>query len=95
MGAGMINAVTTNPIWVIKTRLQTQTMKGKERRYMSIAHSFSVIYQEEGIKGFYKGPLRRVLPSRVSPDALNATQVFCRRWLESLTFAYSFQPTST
>lgn len=57
MGAGAITALSTNPIWVIKTRLQTQTMQGKEKRYMSVLHSFSVIFKEEGIKGFYKGAL--------------------------------------
>ncbi|KAG2368567.1 mitochondrial carrier protein RIM2 [Suillus spraguei] len=68
--AGIITGTATNPIWVVKTRLQ---LTASERRHPSIAStnsgatagpsraiggSFKMvkkIFREEGIKGFYKG----------------------------------------
>ncbi|EFA76024.1 mitochondrial substrate carrier family protein [Heterostelium album PN500] len=55
MGAGATTSTITNPIWVIKTRLITQEMSGRERRYTGIAQSFVSIIKEEGVAGLYKG----------------------------------------
>ncbi|KAI9475773.1 MAG: mitochondrial carrier domain-containing protein [Benjaminiella poitrasii] len=50
--AGMVTATATNPIWVIKTRLQLQ---GKQRVYTNSLHCTVQILKQEGIKGLYKG----------------------------------------
>ncbi|GAB5592929.1 Pyrimidine nucleotide transporter [Umbelopsis nana] len=51
--AGIVTATATNPIWVVKTRLQLQSAGQKIYR-----NSFDCtlrIIKEEGIKGLYKG----------------------------------------
>lgn len=68
--AGVATGTATNPIWVVKTRLQ---LTASERRHPSIASTnqgatagpsralggsfrmITQIFREEGIKGFYKG----------------------------------------
>lgn len=46
--AGVINVISTLPIWVVNTRMQLDTTKSlKEQLY--------TVYKEEGIRGFYKG----------------------------------------
>jgi solute carrier family 25 folate transporter 32 len=54
MCAGALANASTNPFWVIKTRLITQSSQSAFH-YRSILHAFSTIYHEEGIKGFYRG----------------------------------------
>jgi len=66
----------TNPLDVIKTRLQTQNMKGGNQilsddvildvKYKDIIQSVRKVYEEEGIKGFGKGALPRGILSSVS-----------------------------
>ncbi|KAI7862068.1 mitochondrial carrier domain-containing protein [Spinellus fusiger] len=51
--AGLVTATATNPIWVIKTRLQLQGANG--RKYSSSLNCALNIIRNEGIKGFYKG----------------------------------------
>jgi len=53
--AGVCTSTVTNPIWVIKTRLITQEMKGRQKRYTGISQCFISIIKEEGIKGLYRG----------------------------------------
>ncbi|KAI7890240.1 mitochondrial carrier domain-containing protein [Mucor mucedo] len=50
--AGIVTSTVTNPIWVIKTRLQLQ---GKQRLYSSSFDCGIQILKHEGIKGLYKG----------------------------------------
>ncbi|CAO3617430.1 unnamed protein product [Cunninghamella blakesleeana] len=50
--AGIITATLTNPIWVIKTRLQLQ---GNNRRYGNSFECIMHIFRSEGIRGLYKG----------------------------------------
>ncbi|KAK4621267.1 Mitochondrial FAD carrier protein FLX1 [Fulvia fulva] len=52
--SGVLTAVATNPIWVIKTRMLS-TAKDAEGAYKSIAHGTSALYKAEGVKGFYRG----------------------------------------
>ncbi|KAI8053357.1 mitochondrial carrier domain-containing protein [Syncephalis plumigaleata] len=52
--AGISCNVATNPLWVIKTRMMTQSAY-TDYRYDSTPHAFRTIWREEGIRGFYKG----------------------------------------
>jgi adenine nucleotide transporter 17 len=46
--AGVINVVSTLPIWVANTRMQLDTTK-------TLKDQITTVYNEEGIRGFYKG----------------------------------------
>lgn len=52
--AGAVTATCTNPIWVVKTRMQTQ-MRGTQGNYRGLLHGIMVLWREEGIQGFYRG----------------------------------------
>lgn len=50
--SGIITSTVTNPIWVVKTRLQLQ---GKKRIYTNSLDCAWSIFKKEGTKGLYKG----------------------------------------
>jgi solute carrier family 25 folate transporter 32 len=54
--SGVVTAVLTNPIWVIKTRMLS-TARDSPGAYRSISHGTYDLYKSEGIKGFYRGLL--------------------------------------
>ncbi|KAI8887785.1 mitochondrial carrier [Backusella circina FSU 941] len=54
MSAGAASTISTNPLWVIKTRLMTQSDR-TAYRYKSTIHAFATIARQEGYRGFYKG----------------------------------------
>lgn len=61
MGAGVCTTISTNPIWVVKTRLQTQSLQLNpgHTRYNGVAHAVSTIIRQEGVHAFFRG----VVPS--------------------------------
>ena len=54
--SGILTAVFTNPIWVIKTRMLSSA-RNTPGAYRSIAHGSAEIFRTEGVRGFYRGLL--------------------------------------
>jgi len=54
---GTITSLLTNPIWLVKTRMQLQGggAGGALPPYRSMAHAFACILREEGPRGLYRG----------------------------------------
>jgi solute carrier family 25 folate transporter 32 len=52
--SGAIITMSTNPIWVLKTRMLSSD-KGTEGAYESMWHGVKHVWQSEGPKGFYRG----------------------------------------
>ncbi|XP_056596993.1 solute carrier family 25 member 36-A [Triplophysa dalaica] len=52
--AGFTAITATNPIWLIKTRLQLDA-RNRGERSMSAFECFRRVYQSDGLRGFYRG----------------------------------------
>ncbi|POS83789.1 hypothetical protein EPUL_005511, partial [Erysiphe pulchra] len=52
--SGMMVSLTTNPIWVLKTRMVSSD-KGKDGAYENLWQGAQQILQKEGVRGFYRG----------------------------------------
>ncbi|KAJ4822990.1 Folate transporter 1, chloroplastic [Turnera subulata] len=53
--AGALVCLCTNPIWLVKTRLQLQTPLHQTRPYSGLYGAFKTILREEGWRALYKG----------------------------------------
>ena len=51
----------TNPLWVMKTRLQLQGQSKQFPKYSSFRDTILTIIREEGYFGFYKGFIPSIL----------------------------------
>ncbi|CAI4039633.1 hypothetical protein SMKI_09G0400 [Saccharomyces mikatae IFO 1815] len=52
--SGLMTAILTNPIWVIKTRIMS-TSKGVQGAYTSIYNGVQQLLRKEGLRGLWKG----------------------------------------
>ncbi|TQS37767.1 hypothetical protein Golomagni_01750 [Golovinomyces magnicellulatus] len=52
--SGMIITLSTNPLWVIKTRMLVSD-RGKKGAYVNMWQGAEQIFRREGLRGFYKG----------------------------------------
>lgn len=54
--AGIVGNTLTNPIWMVRTRMQLLVdAAAGQRVYRGYGDAISTIFREEGIKGFYRG----------------------------------------
>ncbi|KAL2966474.1 hypothetical protein AAZX31_16G119200 [Glycine max] len=53
--AGALVSFFTNPVWLVKTRLQLQTPLHQTRPYSGVYDAFRTIMREEGFSALYKG----------------------------------------
>lgn len=54
--ASCLTATITNPLWVVKTRMQTQPhFKSAAPKYHNTWHTMHSIVRDEGVKALYKG----------------------------------------
>ena len=59
--AGAAVSLVTNPLWVVKTRLQLQDTTPGVRAYNGAVDCFRSIVREEGVSGLYRGLLPSLL----------------------------------
>ncbi|KIX98021.1 uncharacterized protein Z520_06100 [Fonsecaea multimorphosa CBS 102226] len=52
--SGLLAAILTNPIWVVKTRMLS-TSSSQVGAYPSLTHGLRAIYKTEGVRGFFHG----------------------------------------
>uniref|UniRef100_A0A2P2J464 Folate transporter 1ic isoform X2 n=1 Tax=Rhizophora mucronata TaxID=61149 RepID=A0A2P2J464_RHIMU len=53
--AGALVCLCTNPIWLVKTRLQLQTPLHQTQRYSGLYDALKTIFREEGWTALYRG----------------------------------------
>jgi len=58
--ASLITDIAVAPLWMVKTRLQTQSLTGA-RKYLNTAHAFRTIFKTEGPRAFYQGLSAQIL----------------------------------
>jgi solute carrier family 25 phosphate transporter 23/24/25/41 len=55
MVASVLAQTATYPLNLVRTRLQTQGVNGREARYHSMRHCISSVYARDGAAGFFRG----------------------------------------
>lgn len=80
--AGGAAAAATNPLDVVKTRLQTQGEVGA-RRYRGLMHALNDMRVEEGARGFMRGIKARMLFHVPAAAVCWTTYEFCKHLMNS------------
>lgn len=80
--AGVTTATATNPIWVIKTRMQTQiiTAPNSATHYKGVWDAATRIYREEGIKSYYRGLTPAIIASYHGAVQFLIYETMCSWW---------------
>jgi solute carrier family 25 folate transporter 32 len=79
--AGLVTNICTSPLWVVKTRMQTQTEYS--RVYRNTFHALSQIFKKEGLAGLYSG----LIPSIVGLIHVGI-QFPCYEFLKNASFSF-------
>jgi solute carrier family 25 (mitochondrial iron transporter), member 28/37 len=82
--AGGLAAAASNPLDVVKTRLQTQGEVGA-RRYKGLSDALRRIYAEEGTRGLLRGVRPRVVFHMPAAAVCWTTYEFCKHLMEPAT----------
>lgn len=90
--AGAIASAATNPLDVVKTRLQTQGEIGA-RRYRGLLDALRVIRDEEGLQGLMRGVRPRVLFHVPAAAVCWTTYEFCKHLFKQSAVAADGSPT--
>ncbi|KAL2756922.1 hypothetical protein ACRALDRAFT_1062601 [Sodiomyces alcalophilus JCM 7366] len=92
--AGIATATATNPIWLVKTRLQLDKSRGDaDRRYRNSLDCVQQVLRQEGVRGLYRGLSASYLGTVETALHLvlyEQLKVLCRRGLESMDDRSSF-----
>jgi len=89
--SGMFAAVVTQPLDVVKTRLQTQSVAaGAEEevvvRYSGLVSTARLIWREEGVAGLFRGTVPRLLFAAPSAAMCWGTYEVAKRLLSGVTW---------
>lgn len=82
--AGALVCFCTNPIWLVKTRLQLQNPLHQTRRYSGLYDALKTIMREEGWRALYKG----IVPSLFLQVSHGAVQFTAYEELRKVTVDY-------
>ncbi|OAD02173.1 hypothetical protein MUCCIDRAFT_145119 [Mucor lusitanicus CBS 277.49] len=88
-GAGIVSSIVTCPLDVAKTRLQNQGIaKPGEKLYKGTVGTLSRIWQEEGIRGLYRGLGPTILGYLPTWAIYFTAYDYCKsHWADELVFA--------
>eukprot|EP00602_Paraphysomonas_sp_CaronLab_P003291 CAMPEP_0185020532 /NCGR_PEP_ID=MMETSP1103-20130426/3135_1 /TAXON_ID=36769 /ORGANISM="Paraphysomonas bandaiensis, Strain Caron Lab Isolate" /LENGTH=225 /DNA_ID=CAMNT_0027551481 /DNA_START=391 /DNA_END=1068 /DNA_ORIENTATION=+ len=83
--AGVIMVFFTNPIWLLKTRLQLQGSQkiANVKQYNGPVDAIKTIFKEEGVMGFYKGTVPALLLT-----SHGAVQFAAYEWMKKIFQSY-------
>nr|XP_010906994.1 nicotinamide adenine dinucleotide transporter 2, mitochondrial isoform X2 [Elaeis guineensis] len=86
-GAGAATAVATNPLWVVKTRLQTQGMRPGVVPYRNMLSAFRRIVHEEGVRGLYSFPDNTTV-DKLSPGSVAIASSLSKIIASTMTYPH-------
>lgn len=89
--AGLVEICLMHPLDVVKTRFQIQRCATDPNSYKSLVDSFQMIFQTEGLFGFYKG----ILPPILAETPKRAVKFFTFEQYKKLLGYVSLSPALT
>ena len=84
--AGSISSIITNPLDVIKTKLQTQ----HDGLYKNIGDTATTIWKRNGVSGFFSGVIPRIMYYAPSTTISWCCYEGIKKYLEKRSFSNSF-----